>query len=274
MRLRRVPESLVAARVPDGPLIVRMSVSERVARWLGSGADERVAWLECAELPSNCEALPDPAPDRPIPGIEFRLADPANQFPEIYQLSHLARRYPVRVSVPVAGADNAIRLAAALGIEISIRIGQPNAREIRFLEDALHVYLHGHDVAAPIEFFHSLVAAYANNEVTDLWDIQGENPRNVVDVLDDGTEALTGRLSHVRPPDIEAFRREFPSLQAAAMQCLTCPHITACRGFFKWPESSYDCTELRKAVLDPLQDAAFELAALVRPSALVANEPR
>jgi hypothetical protein len=68
---------------------------------------------------------------------------------------------PVRVTIPAnPGFFKALRIAASLQLPVRLLPGQPGAEVLDELTQAAHFYLHDAMVDAPVEFFHSVFAAF------------------------------------------------------------------------------------------------------------------
>jgi len=230
--------------------------------WLRAPLDPRIVCFETTALPENGEALPDAilAGDTETPGIDYRLANPAEDFPTVYQLSQLAPKFPVRLRLPLQpGTSKALRLAISLQIEVLLEPGQPDPAAIQQLAEFLETYLHGHDTESPIEPFHALFSTAIHDDPLNLWEVSEENPMTTVELDAEGEIGLPGRLRHREVQDIESFQLQFRQEADAHPECQSCEHRARCRGFFKWPDPAYDCGALRAQVLDPLIAAAMSL---------------
>ena len=109
--------------------------------------------------------------------LDIIVFNPASEFAELYRLVDLSAVGDVRVSVPASpGFSKAVQLAASLRLPIRIMPGQPSAAALAELREVLEFYLHGPTVEAPIEFFHSLLAAMCGADTGSLWTILEEHP--------------------------------------------------------------------------------------------------
>jgi len=262
--LYRVEEARFSFVPAGNPSVLVLKDLEDLGKWLRAPLPPDLICFECHALPENCEALPDPVlvDGAPTPGIDYVIANPEHDFGTMYQLAQLAPRFPVRARLALRpGVEKALRLAAALKIGVLLMPEQPDADEIHRLAAALNAYLHDHVVEAPVEPFHSWLAALVRDEPVDLWQISENNPATVVDLVSN-TDGLPARVADRAGLDVEAFRQSFWDIAAAHPECQECRHREICHGYFKWPDPSYDCTRLRGEALDILCDAADALKKL------------
>src|SRR5207302_4314 len=83
----------------------------------------------------------------------------------------------IRVTIRVKpGFLKAAKLAAALRLPVRVLPGQPTTQELAELNELLELYLHQPMVEAPVEFFHSLLAAMFGADSGSLWTILEEDP--------------------------------------------------------------------------------------------------
>jgi hypothetical protein len=239
-------------------LIVRSAHSSMIASRLGADDLANLAYVQLTSLRSDPDALIHWADGLPI---ELLLDDPALDFAFLYRYAKLRDNHPVRVLLPVTtGFEKAVRLACSLQFEVRLNIGQPSAPMVEQLVHLLHDYLHRSTISQPIEFFHSMLLGLCRREPVSLWAIQEEDPALIRHVDEQGDERSPGRLAEADlGPDPAGFvERWSRSLVAEGAECAKCPFVSACRGYFKWPQRDYDCTYV-KTLLHTLRRAADEL---------------
>lgn len=186
-------------------------------------------------------------------GIPFDivLTDPGVEFPLLYNFSRLLDKHPIRASIPVkAGFAKAVRLALALKFAVKLDIGQPDAPAVDELTDVLNLYLHQPDVAQPLEYFHSVFLSFYDREPFDLWRIQEEDPEYFSFVSEDGIQTCSSRFGGVDPATADRTN--------GSRDCASCEFFESCRGYFKWPDSSYNCDGVR-SIFSGLEAEASEL---------------
>lgn len=269
MLLHRIPESRFADFQLETPVTLLLEGPGSFTSWLAEPLDPRIVCFETDALPENGEALPDPViqENGSVPGIDYRILDPAADFPTLYQLAQLAPNFPVRVRIATRpGAEKALKLAQALQIESLLLLEQPDRATLKLLADLLDRFLHGEDYEVAVEPFTSLLAAYIHQQPLNLWDIPEHNPVTTVEMDLDGQLHPPGRVAHLRDEPSEIFRDQFPDRAADHVECRICPHRERCQGFFKWPDPTYDCTLLRQQLLDPIVQAAQDLHVVLQES--------
>jgi hypothetical protein len=252
-----IPLARLAAYGGRG-LIVRSARPPDLVARLGPEDLENLAYVQLCSLPDDtgdlihwAEAL----------AIELVVDDPAREFAELYRYANLLDNHPVRVALPVVpGFENAVKLALSLQFAVRLHIGQPEAPLIEQLARLLDVFLHRATVAAPIEYFHSLLFAFCHREPVSLWAIQEEDPALIRYVDEQGEERLPGKLAEAEcgsAPDsfVENWGK---SLLAEGAECADCPFFSPCRGYFKWPRRDYDCAGV-KTLFTTLRQAGGEL---------------
>ena len=189
------------------------------------------------------------------------LSDPASEYSDLYRLVDAYAVRDVRVTMPAApGLLKAIKLAAALRLPVRVLPGQPTAEALAELSETLELYLHGPMVEAPVEFFHTLLAALSGAEADSLWMVLEEDPAAFLHYDTDG---------HVRSPGSGTFewdeishaefvKNHLKSLVEQGAECATCPWQQPCRGYFKWPDPRYSCAGV-KQLFSIIQAAADEI---------------
>ncbi len=198
----------------------------------------------------------------PVP-FDLVLDDPDSWFDDLYRLVEALPSRPVRASVVVRpGFGQAVKLAGALGLPVRLLPGQPDAELAGELLGVLDVYLHRPLQCQPVEFFHSVLAAFFRGENASLWAISEDDPALIGRVGEDGREMPPSRCkgaSAVSGPPWETFvDRLGQDLRARGGECLSCPFGPVCRGYFKFPDPGYSCEGVR-AVFSTLREAAGEL---------------
>lgn len=240
------------------PLIVRSDHPHHLVAHLRESDLANLAYVQLCGLSSDTDVLLHWAEGMPI---DLLLDNPAQDFASLYSFAKLLDNHPVRITLPVeTGFENAVKLASSLQFDVKLQIGQPRTTLIESLERVLDDYLHSTTVTQPIEFFHSLLLGFCNNDSVNLWAIQEEDPAFFRNVDEQGRERLPGRLSISESgPTPENFVTEWgKGLLAEGAECTDCPFFAPCRGYFKWPIRDYDCAGV-KGLLTSLQQAASEL---------------
>ena len=159
------------------------------------------------------------------------------------------------------GLLKAVKLATSLGLPIRIVPGQPTPEVFVELSETLEFYLHETMVEPPVEFFHSLLASACGADSGSIWTIAEEDPALFLHYDDEGNPRLP--RSSRRPGDAlwlaEFVESHFESLVERGAECATCPWSGVCRGYFKWPEPSYSCGQV-KQLLSRIAAAANEIS--------------
>jgi hypothetical protein len=117
------------------------------------------------------------------------------------------------------------------------------------LTEAAEFYLHDPVVEAPIEFFHSLLAAIREGASTTLWEIIEQDPAHYVKLDAEGRAA--------EPPDFVATHLR--TLLESGAECAACRWQNLCAGYFKQPDPAYSCAGIRQ-LLARFGEAAEEIA--------------
>jgi hypothetical protein len=176
---------------------------------------------------------------QPIP-IDVILEDPASEFSSLYRLVDVRNSRAVRVTIPVRpGFMKALRLAVSLGLPVRLLPGQPDAAQVAGLLDAADFYLRDPMVEVPVEFFHSLLAAFFESETGTLWDFLEQLPSPVSSTDD----PVATHLAH---------------LIASGGECADCRWQAVCAGYFKHPDPTYDCAGVT-TLFSMLEAAADEI---------------
>ncbi|EIC21579.1 hypothetical protein [Thiorhodovibrio frisius] len=247
-------------------LIVRSALPNHLVAQVRDEDFANLAYIQLCELPGDIDALMHWAEAIPI---DLPMRHPARDFTSLYRYAKLLNNHPVRVSLPVeAGFENAVKLASSLHFQIRLLLGQPQPARIDALAHLLEDYLHRPRVTQPIEPFHSLLLGFCHAQPVSLWAIQEEDPKLIRHIDDQGQEHLPGRLAETNAETgaetdqgliFEDFVATWSNrLLAENAECADCPFLSACQGYFKWPERDYDCTGV-KALFDTLKQAGDEL---------------
>jgi len=208
--------------------------------------------------PDNIETLS--AWGRDIP-VDILIDDPVAQFPQLYNFAKLVDKHPIRASIAVtAGFGKAIKLALALRFAVKLEIGQPAPELIEELNEVLDLYMHGRHVSQPVEFFHSIFLSEYRQEEVSMWMVQEDDPDHFRFVTDDGFEMLSRRFAATGHGQADGSQGPIDITAGAPgePECTSCEFFGSCRGYFKWPESDYDCSGV-KSIFRTIADAANEL---------------
>jgi hypothetical protein len=102
------------------------------------------------------------------------------------------------------------------------------------------------------------MAAYLNNEAT-LWEIQEEDPEKFRFITDSGDSMISRRLPMTADPaSPEKFLSDLKTKLLQHGECSDCLFFSNCCGYFKVPDSQYECNCV-KELLSMIRNAAFEL---------------
>src|ERR1700736_4173209 len=173
--LRFLPAAL-AEGTNDRPFVAVVRTRDELCRWLERPID-CLQWIQAEELAGDAEAWALAADGTSEIRFDVILANPASEFSDLYRLVDVCAVRDGRVSMPaLPGFLKALKLAVSLQIPVRILPGQPNFAVLKELMEALKLYLHESMVEAPVEFFHSLLAAMCGAEKGSLWLILEEDP--------------------------------------------------------------------------------------------------
>jgi hypothetical protein len=231
-----------------GSFVVIVRTRDEFLRWLREplpGAE----WLHVEGLLSDQEVWAVAAQGTSRLPLDVLVSDPAAEFASLYRLADVRIVRNVRVTIPAKpGLMKALRLAASLQLPVRILPGQPSPEVLTELQAALEFYLHDPAVEAPVEFFHSLLAAMRGEDADSLWSILEKDPA-VFTHTDDDRHAL--------------FPRDFAetwlrSLIAEGAECAECRWLALCGGYFKWPDPAYACAGVT-TLFATLEAAAEEM---------------
>jgi hypothetical protein len=193
--------------------------------------------------------------------LDVVMQHPARDYPLLYRYAPLLDQHPVRISLAVVpGFSKALKLAVSLNFAVKLEVSQPDPSLLEELTKALHFYLHHPTVTQPIEFFHSLLSAFYQENSLTLWTIQEEDPTYYRYLTDQGEETVSARLADLtREKDLLAFVQDLQAgLLAEPGECSKCEFWRNCAGYFKLPHKGYSCLGV-KPLLQTLRDAAAEL---------------
>lgn len=245
-----IPVSLVP-KYAGRRIVVRAADPSDLARQFAEtdlGNVEYFQLLSADIAPESIETLSDLG--RGIP-VDIVIGDPAAEFPLLYNFSKLIDKHPVRASITVAtGFSKAVRLALALRFAVKLDVGQPGPELIDELHEVLDLYLHGSKVSQPVEYFHSMFLSAYREEPASLWIVQEDDPDHFRYVTDDGLERMSFRFGDTNATNAVG--------STAELECDSCEFFGKCGGYFKWPESSYDCAGVR-SIFRTIETEAAEL---------------
>jgi len=253
-----IPVSLVGA-YRGRKMIVRARDSSELVGALSERDLGDLLYVRLLSLTADVEALGNWGFAVPI---DIAMGDPATDYSALYRHARLLDNHPVRISVPVApGFSKAVRLAAALNFAVRLEPAQPAPEVIEELFEVLDFALHHPWVAQPVEYFHSALLAFYDQQAITLWAIQEEDPTLVRYVTDDGVETISPRFAGMKttPGDLASFVDKFRNgLLAERSECCGCEFWERCGGYFKWPRREFACDGV-KAVFHTLREAAGDL---------------
>jgi hypothetical protein len=232
-----------------GAFVVIVRTRDEFVRWMNEAAPG-LEWLQVEGLLQDPEVWALAAQGTsPIP-LDVVLRDPATEFSSLYRLADVRIVREVRVTIPVGpGLMKALRLAASLQLRVRLLPGQPTGETLAALGEAAEFYLHDPAVEAPIEFFHSLLAALREGAPVTLWEILEHDPGIYAPAEGDARASL--------PADF--VTTHLASLLERGAECATCPWQNLCAGYFKWPDPTYSCTGIRQ-LLGRFETAAEEIS--------------
>jgi hypothetical protein len=239
----------LAEDLREGSFVAVVSSREEFFRWIdqpSSGLEglEVEGLLDDPEVWARAAQGPDALP------LDVVVRDPAAEFSALYRLVDVRNARPVRVTLPARpGFLKALRLTAALQLPVRLLPGQPDAATVAGLIEAAEFYLYDPGVEVPIEFFHSVIAAFQGMADGTLWDILEQDPAAVA--------CRDTTVGETHAP--EFVENRFEELFQEAGGCATCRWQPLCAGYFKWPDAAYDCAGVRR-LFAMLESAADEIA--------------
>jgi hypothetical protein len=152
-------------------------------------------WLQVEGVLADSGAWQEAAQGHSDLPLDVVLADPASEFSDLYRLVDACAVRDIRVTIPAApGLLKAVKLAAALRLPVRVLPGQPTAEALAELGEALDLYLHGPMVEAPVEFFHTLLAALSGADAESLWMILKKIRRSFFTSMLMGAPNWLGRI--------------------------------------------------------------------------------
>jgi hypothetical protein len=223
-------------------------------------------WRTDQSLIRFIQLLSDSADTSPLEGtgdsipIEIFLSDPS-KYHRLYNFANLLDSHPLRIAIPlIPGFSKAVKLAVSLNYAVKLEVEQPDDALIEELESVLDLYLHRSSVRQPIEFFQSMLLSMYRSEEILLWDIAEENPKQVRYIADDGEETVSKRFAGVKLDfPLSDFVPKFGSrLLSERQECYGCEFFNRCGGYFKWPDRTYRCTNIKR-VFQTLTQASLEV---------------
>ncbi len=260
-----IPVSLVEV-YRGRKMIVRARDSSQLVEALSESDFDNLLYVRLLSLDADVDALADWGFGAPV---DVALGEPATQFPKLYRHAKLLDKHPVRVSMPVApGFSKAVKVATALNFAVRLEPAQPALEVMEELCDVLDFFLHHPSVAQPVEYFHSALLSFYEQQAVTMWAIQEEDPAQVRYVTDDGVETISPRFAGAASGDLASFVAGFQrALLTGGSECRECEFWERCGGYFKWPRREFDCGGV-KAIFQTLREAAGELREDVEASGL------
>jgi hypothetical protein len=254
-----VPSELVVEQ-SGHPFVVIVKSREELCQWV-SNPPAGLQWLEVNGLPGDADVWEPAAQSGMNVPMDVFLANPGSQFSDLYRLADVCAVRDVRVSMPARpGFLRAVKLAIALQLPVRLLPGQPNPEVLTELAEAVTFYLREPMVETPVEFFHSVLAFMCGADTGSLWTILEEDPASFLRKDRDGRFKLP-RGSGSPPLEIslsEFVANRFEQLLEQNTECTTCPWQQICQGYFKWPDSAYDCRGI-KQLFTIIKTAADEM---------------
>jgi hypothetical protein len=257
--LRVLPSALVEGQ-GDRPFVAIVRSRDEFCRLLRDPVPG-LQWLQVEELLGDSEAWAEAAQgDSDVP-LDVVLSDPGSEFSDLYRLVDACAVRDIRVTMPAApGLLKAIKMAAALRLPVRVLPGQPAAEALAELTEALELYLHGPMVEAPVEFFHTLLAAMSGADADSLWMVLEEDPAAFLhyDAIGHARLPRSGVFESVEIASTGFVENNYKNLIEQGAECATCPWRKPCRGYFKWPDPTYSCEGV-KQLFSMIQAAAEEI---------------
>lgn len=239
-------------------VIVRSSVPAEIVYCLSRADPTAIRFIQLLSPPADCMFLESSGEDLPV---EIVLKDPASEYMQLYNFARLLDAHPVRVAVPVLpGFSKAAKLAVSLNFAVKLEVGQPDPPLIEELRSVLDLYLHRSNVRQPIEFFQTMLLSFYRSEPVSLWEVAEEDPALVRYITDDGEETISKRFAGANLAGglTDFVSRYSEELLSEKRECHDCEFFNRCRGYFKWPDKTYNCDGVRK-LFRTLESAANEL---------------
>jgi hypothetical protein len=246
-RIAFVPSDLVMEQ-GDRPFVVIVRSREELGQWL-SHPPAGLQRLEVNGLLADPDAWEPATQSSSNVPLDVFLASPGLQFSDLYRLVEVCAVRDVRVSMPASpGFLRALKLAVALRLPVRLLPGQPAPEVCAELTEAVTFYLRDPMVETPMEFFHSVMAFMCGGDTGSLWTILEEDPALFLRQDPEGRSRLP-RVSGSPSPEVSLptfVETRFKQLVEQDTECTTCPWRQICQGYFKWPDPSYDCREIKQ----------------------------
>jgi hypothetical protein len=243
--------------VKDSGLVIRSHDPAELVECVAKVDPDRIVHLQLLSLDREHQGLQEL--QAPIP-LELVVENVTTQYALLYRYADLLKTRPIRVRVPVQrGFAKVVKVATAVEFAVILDTGQPDRTTVEEMMAMLDTYLHQTTMAAPVEFFHSLLMAHFGDEPVTLWEIQEEDPAIWRYVTDDGTMVLSKRLSLLpQLSDAQSMDDIKTLVPSWNPECISCHFLARCQGYFKLPETSYQCREIVR-LLRLIQEAAQDL---------------
>lgn len=219
-----------------GPCVAVVRGAEAFARCLQAPAPG-VEWLQVEGLIGDGDVWALAAQGTvPIP-LDVILEDPEREYSALYRLADVRLARQVQVTIPAKpGLMKALRLAASLQLPVRLLPGQPDGATLAELREAACFYLRDPMVEAPVEFFHSLLAAFQGQATGTLWSFLEEDPAIFSRCDDSGLP--------MRPAGF--VESHWTRLAEEGAECADCRWASVCAGYFKWPDPAYGCAGVKE----------------------------
>lgn len=232
-----------AASFP-GPACIVVVTSPDEAAILDALPADRIAWIEA---PVTLVEHPALAAHR----LDVLLPDPAQQAARLYTVARVREGAPTRVTIPaLEGVGRAGQIALALNLPTRILAVQPSPAAVSELTELLHRYLHDPQASAPMEPFNGAIARLLGGDSGTLWEALEQDPA-LFPSSDRETPSLTDAAAFVPT--------HFARLLDDGAECSACPLSAWCLGWFKWPDPTYACGDIRQ-LFERVEVAALQLA--------------
>jgi hypothetical protein len=233
---------------------------DELCRWLHD-PPPGLQWLQIEGMLGDSDLWAEAAHDKSGVPFDVVLSNPASEFSDLYRLVDACAVRSIRVTIRAEpGFLKAAKLAAALRLPVRVLPGQPKTQELAELNELLELYLHQPMVEAPVEFFHSLLAAMFGSDSGTLWTILEEDPAEFLH-YDASGHAILPRSGAFDLDEnlLKGFvENHLKSLVEQGAECGTCPWQRPCAGYFKWPDPAYSCEGVKR-LFSTLKAAADEI---------------
>ncbi len=233
---------------PEGSCVAIIRTADEFTRNLRDPAPG-VEWLQVEGLLGDPAVWAIAAQGSIAIPLDVVLDDPAAEFSSLYRLVDVAMVRSTRVTIPAKpGFLKALRLAISLRLPVRLLPGQPKGEILVELVEAARFYLHDAMVETPVEFFHSLLAQFRGMATGTIWSFLEQDPAVYVHHDADG-KAL-------HPADFVG--RHLEGLISSGAECAACRWQAVCAGYFKFPDSSYECADV-KVLLAEIEETSEEI---------------